>query len=60
MVLPLRYRHGAQELSFFSISAVIDTAMDVTIDEIAVESFYPANQETALTLRQLAGGPGPA
>jgi transcriptional regulator with XRE-family HTH domain len=51
VVLPLRYRLGDQELSFFSISAVVGTATDVTVDEVAIEAFYPADAETATALR---------
>jgi transcriptional regulator with XRE-family HTH domain len=47
VVLPLRYRNGDQELSFFSISAVVGTATDVTVEELAIESFYPADEATA-------------
>ena len=51
VVLPLRYRHGDQELSFFSISAVVGAAADVTVDELAIEAFYPADAATAAALR---------
>ena len=51
VVLPLRYRHGDEELSFFSISAVVGTATDVTVDELAIEAFYPADATTAAALR---------
>jgi transcriptional regulator with XRE-family HTH domain len=51
VVLPLRYRHENQELSFFSISAVVGTATDVTVDELAIEAFYPADAATAAVLR---------
>jgi transcriptional regulator with XRE-family HTH domain len=53
VVLPLRYRHGDQELSFFSISAAVGTATDVTVEELAIESFYPADDATAAALRAL-------
>jgi transcriptional regulator with XRE-family HTH domain len=53
VVLPLRYRHGQRELSFFSISAVVGTAMDVTVEELAIEAFYPADAATAAALRSL-------
>jgi transcriptional regulator with XRE-family HTH domain len=53
VVLPLRYRLGEEELSFFSISAVVGTATDVTIDELAIEAFYPADAATAAALRSL-------
>ncbi|HZD00655.1 MAG TPA: helix-turn-helix transcriptional regulator [Actinomycetes bacterium] len=54
VVVPLRYRHGDQELSFFSITAVVGTPMDVTVQELAIESFYPADEATAEALRTLA------
>ena len=54
VVLPLRYRLGTEELSLFSISASVGTATDVTVDELAIESFYPADATTAEALRNLA------
>jgi transcriptional regulator with XRE-family HTH domain len=50
VVVPLRYRRGDQELAFFSMTAVVGTPMDVTIEELAIESFYPADQSTAEAL----------
>jgi transcriptional regulator with XRE-family HTH domain len=50
VVVPLRYRHADQELSLFSMTAVIGTPMDVTIDELAIETFYPADEATAEAL----------
>ncbi len=52
VVVPLRLRHPAGELAFFSITAVIGTPLDVTVAELAIESFYPADAATA---RVLAG-----
>ena len=51
VVLPLRYRHRGQELAMFSISAAVATATDVTVEELAIESFYPADAATAAALR---------
>jgi transcriptional regulator with XRE-family HTH domain len=51
VVVPLRYRGpGDTELSFISITAVIGTPMDVTVQELAIESFYPADDQTAAWL----------
>lgn len=50
VVVPLRYRYAGRELSFFSISAVFGTPMDVTVEELAIESFYPADEATAAAL----------
>jgi len=50
VVVPLRYRTPRAELSFLSITAVIGTPMDVTVEELAIESFYPADDQTAAAL----------
>ncbi len=55
-MLPLRFRSGDRELSFFSISAAVGTATDVTVEELAIEAFYPADAATALALH--SGSPG--
>jgi transcriptional regulator with XRE-family HTH domain len=65
VVLPLHFRHGDAELSLFSISAVVGTATDVTVNELAIEAFYPADAATDGALRALASasasaGPGAA
>jgi transcriptional regulator with XRE-family HTH domain len=54
VVVPLRYRNEDRELSFFSMTAVVGTPMDVTVEELAIESFYPADEATAVALRALA------
>jgi transcriptional regulator with XRE-family HTH domain len=55
VVLPLRLRTGDDgELAFFSIAARVETATDVTVQELTVEMFYPADDATAAALR---GGP---
>jgi hypothetical protein len=50
VVVPLRYQTGTRQLSFLSITAVIGTPMDVTVEELAIESFYPADDQTAAAL----------
>jgi hypothetical protein len=57
-VLPLRFRHESGTLSFFSIAAQVETAADVTVDELVIESFYPADAETAERLRAISSGSG--
>jgi MmyB-like transcription regulator ligand binding domain len=47
VIVPLRYRTtSGEELSFISITAVLGTPMDVTVQELAIESFYPADEQT--------------
>jgi transcriptional regulator with XRE-family HTH domain len=53
VAVPLRYRHGGRVLSFFSMTAVVGAPMDITVGELALESFYPADETTAQALRGL-------
>ena len=50
VVVPLRVRHGDAELAFFSTIATFGTPLDVTVSELMIESFYPANPGTAAVL----------
>jgi hypothetical protein len=47
IVVSLRLRVGDAELAFFSTIATFGTAVDVTISELAIESFFPADRATA-------------
>jgi transcriptional regulator with XRE-family HTH domain len=50
-VIPLSYTTvDGIELDFISITAVLGTPMDVTVEELAIEAFYPANEKTAAAL----------
>ncbi len=55
VVVPLRIRHGGRrdgrELSFFSTVATFGTPLDVTVAELVIESFFPADPGTASMLR---------
>lgn len=50
IVVPLRIRHEGRELAFFSTVATFGTPLDVTVAELAIESFFPADPETASIL----------
>ncbi|MET7366350.1 helix-turn-helix transcriptional regulator [Streptomyces sp. NPDC005566] len=53
LALPLRITHGERELSFISSIATFNTPMDVTVAELAIETFLPADRETAAYLHTL-------
>lgn len=53
IVVPLRIRHGDAELAFLTTTTVFGTPLDVTVAELAIESFYPADEATAKALRTL-------
>ena len=55
MVLPFSLRLGDQVLSFLTTTTVFGAPLDVTLAELAIESFYPADAATAAALRRLAG-----
>jgi transcriptional regulator with XRE-family HTH domain len=51
IVVSLRLRAGDRELSFFSTVAVFGTAVDITVSELVIESFFPADEQTGHYLR---------
>ena len=55
VVMPLKLRSSVGVLSFISTLTVFGSPNDVTLQELAVESFFPADEATANTLRRLAG-----
>lgn len=54
LLLPIHYRTEDLELQLFSTFSTIGAAYDVTLEEIRLETFFPANVETEATLRRLA------
>jgi transcriptional regulator with XRE-family HTH domain len=50
VIVPLRIRHEGRELAFFSTVATFGTPLDVTVAELVIESFFPANAETVAAL----------
>jgi transcriptional regulator with XRE-family HTH domain len=50
ILLPLRLRAGDRELGFFSTVTTFGTALDITLAELAVEAFYPADDATSAFL----------
>ncbi len=54
VVMPLQFRTDAGVLSFISTTTIFGTPVEVTLQELAVESFFPADSATAEALRHLA------
>jgi transcriptional regulator with XRE-family HTH domain len=59
ILVPLRLRVQGAVLSLFSTTTVFGTPRDVTLAELAIESFYPADAPTAAFLNRngLPGAP---
>lgn len=54
VVVPLQLAIADGALSLFSATTVFGTPVDVTLSELALETFFPADPATAETLRRLA------
>ena len=59
VVVPLQLATDAGILAFFSTTTIFGTPVDVTLSELAIEAFFPADPATAETLRRLAGADPP-
>ncbi|BCP54052.1 transcriptional regulator [Kaistia sp. 32K] len=57
IAVPFRVRSGDETLSFISATTLFGTPVDVTLAELAIESFFPADDETAEALRRAAAQP---
>jgi transcriptional regulator with XRE-family HTH domain len=54
VALPLRIRAGNRELSFISTRSSFGNALDVTVGELSIESFFPTDEGTAEAMRVAA------
>ncbi|MEU4254810.1 helix-turn-helix transcriptional regulator [Streptomyces fradiae] len=54
IVTPLRLRTPFGEMAFFSMIATFGAPADVTLSELAVETFFPVDEETEARLRAFA------
>lgn len=54
VVVPFRLRTEHGVLAFFSTTTVFGTPLDITLAELAIESFFPADARTAELLGRIA------
>ncbi|WP_231402367.1 helix-turn-helix domain-containing protein [Caenimonas aquaedulcis] len=54
IAMPFRFRTRHGVLSFISTTTVFGTPVDVTLQELALETFFPADAHTGSVLRSLA------
>ncbi|MGW2379656.1 MmyB family transcriptional regulator [Streptomyces sp. NPDC001658] len=47
VLIPMVLRFNGRELRLFSTITTFGTPMDITLDEVAIESYYPADAESA-------------
>jgi transcriptional regulator with XRE-family HTH domain len=54
VAIPFKLRHDGVVLSFISTTMVFGTPVDITLSELALETFFPADDLTAERLREMA------
>lgn len=57
VLIPIRLRAEGLELSLFSAITTLGTAQDVTLQELRIESFFPADEATDLAIRSVVFDP---
>lgn len=60
VVVPMLLRHGGRMLSFFTTTTIFGTPVDITLSELAIEVFFPADAGTAAALRAFAPADPPS
>jgi len=60
VAVPLQFRSPQGVMSFIGTTTVFGTPVDVTLAELALETFFPADDHTAERLRRLGDGQDPA
>jgi transcriptional regulator with XRE-family HTH domain len=58
IAVPFRIRIGSRVLSFFSMTTVFGTPVDVKLSELALELFFPADEETAAAVSRMTSSTG--
>ena len=59
VAVPLRIATVLGPLSFFSTTTIFGTPVDITLSELAIEAFFPADQATVAIMRRLMEGQVP-
>lgn len=58
IAIPIQLTVGGQVLSFLSTTTIFGTPIDVTLSELAIEAFFPANAETAAAMQAMVTARG--
>ena len=54
VAIPFKLRHQGEVLSFISTTMVFGTPVDITLSELALETFFAADELTAVRMRNIA------
>ena len=55
VAIPFKLRLDGEVLSFMSATMIFGTPVDVTLSELALETFFPADEFTPERMRKVAG-----
>jgi hypothetical protein len=55
-LLPVEFRKGDLALCYFNALTSLGTPHDITLQELRIEAFFPADEATELASRRLAAG----
>ena len=58
IAIPFKLRHRGDVLSFFSTTMIFGTPLDITLSELAIETFFPADDVTSARLREIGASLG--
>lgn len=56
VLLPVHLRKGPVDIRLFSILSTVGTALDITLQELRIESFFPADEESTVVWSELMTG----
>lgn len=59
ILVPLRMNDGTRTLSWFTTLEVFGATGEATLEELVVESFYPADEATRAFVEEMARPPAP-
>jgi hypothetical protein len=54
VAIPFKMRLDGEVLSFISTTMIFGTPVDITLSELALETFFPADEVTAQRMRAVA------
>jgi len=55
VLLPVKFRNSDKSLNLFTIIATLGTPVDITLQEIRIETFFPADKASQTNLTGLLG-----
>src|SRR5262249_38422343 len=53
--LAVEFRKGELAMDFFSTVTTLGTPLDITLQELRIECFFPASEQTVVAVRELSG-----